>query len=235
MLYGTTRLGASGWGTIFRIAPDGSGYTILHMFNGGGSDGGELYGGLSQASDGMLYGATFLGGPSSLGTIFRMGLDGSNYSVLHFFTGFGRANPFGGLIQASDGLLYGTTYRGGFQNTGGIFSMALDGSGFNAGFFNPQAASYPLGGLIQGNDGMLYGTTSRSSPGTFGTVFRLPTGGGAYTLLHTFTGGATDGSGPWASPIQANDGTFYGTTYYGGNFDSGVVYQLTFPPPPGSQ
>jgi len=74
-LYGTTYNGGSfGTGTVFKLAPNGSGgftETVLHnMF--GGSDGSHPYGPLYLDSMGDLYGTSYQGGTSNLGTVFEI-------------------------------------------------------------------------------------------------------------------------------------------------------------------
>ena len=105
--------GAKGRGTIFRITPDGD-YKVLHHFNDLGSPQGDLL----LASDGYLYGTASEGGAkgSGYGGIFRIKPDGKNYKVLHTFNNTNGAEPWGGLVQAADGDLYGTTKIGGTGN-----------------------------------------------------------------------------------------------------------------------
>lgn len=122
--YGTASAGGPpNDGTIFRITPKGV-YTVLHTFNG--TDGISPQGGLVQASDGNLYGTTFEGGPSVLGTIFKITLDGQLTTIYNFCL---KANcpdgsePASGLLQATNGILYGTTSSGGTYNEGTVFSV----------------------------------------------------------------------------------------------------------------
>src|SRR5712692_9665142 len=115
MLYGTTRFGGLGHrGTVFQMAPDGSGFAVLHSFTGGTADGERPVAGLIQGPDGTLYGTTELGGSSSAGTIFQLAPNGSGFGILHSFTGGAEDGqyPVAGLIQGSDGTLYGTTQLG---------------------------------------------------------------------------------------------------------------------------
>jgi uncharacterized repeat protein (TIGR03803 family) len=114
-MYGTTRLGGggqacpSGCGTVFKMAPDGTGYTVLHAFTGG-SDGAYPAASLVQASDGNLYGTTQLGGSGlcsdisdfGCGTVFRMAKDGTGYTVVHTFFGSDGALPVAALIEPKD-------------------------------------------------------------------------------------------------------------------------------------
>jgi uncharacterized repeat protein (TIGR03803 family) len=80
------------------------------------------------------------------------------------------------LVQATDGNLYGTTYRDGVNgNYGTIFRITLSGKLKTLHSFDGTdgAESY---GLIQATNGKLYGTTYRGGANGFGTVFRLSVG-----------------------------------------------------------
>ncbi|MBU6399913.1 MAG: putative Ig domain-containing protein, partial [Verrucomicrobia bacterium] len=249
-LYGTTAGGGSySDGTIFKLNKDGTGYTVLYSFGSVVGDGVEpYYGRLVQGSDGALYGTTMSGGSNGGGTVFKLTtLDGISYTetVLHSFPFLeSGAGPWGGLVLASDGALYGTTYMGGGGTLGTVFKLNTDGTGFTVVFSFPYFytgpsapdGAYPAASLVQGSDGALYGTTEGGGnsgyisgyiPG-YGTVFNLSTADGInYTeaVLHNFTGPTGDGKYPYASLMQGSDGAFYGTTTAGG---SGAYSTLTF-------
>ncbi|HTW66019.1 MAG TPA: choice-of-anchor tandem repeat GloVer-containing protein [Bryobacteraceae bacterium] len=127
--YGTTTAGgANGWGTVFKITPGGT-LTTLYSFEFL-SDGAVPQAGLVQATDWNLYGTTYYGGPgiaygtASGGTIFKI-TPGGVLTTLHSFAGTDGYTPHGGLVQGSNGNLYGTTSAGGASNDGTIFSLAL--------------------------------------------------------------------------------------------------------------
>src|SRR6476620_10403558 len=112
--YGTTRNGgAYGQGSVFRLTVHGKtiAFTTLHAFKG--PDGSEPWAPLVQASDGFLYGTTSLGGASNAGTVFRIDRRGIIRLLCSFNSPITGEYPQAGLIQATDGLLYGTTFRGG--------------------------------------------------------------------------------------------------------------------------
>jgi uncharacterized repeat protein (TIGR03803 family) len=124
--YGTTyQGGTSGDGAVFKVTPSGT-ETILYSFVGGSSDGANPEAGLTQGSDGNLYGNTYLGGASNLGTVFKLTPTGTE-TVLHSFAGGSSdgANPSANLIQSSDGNLYGSTGAGGPGGDGTFFKVAL--------------------------------------------------------------------------------------------------------------
>jgi uncharacterized repeat protein (TIGR03803 family) len=212
------------------MAPDGSNYTLLHIFTGGQTDGATPFGGLIQGPDGTLYGTTRGGGLLSEGTIFQMAPDGSGFMVLHSFTGAPTdgLNPIGGMIQGLDGMLYGTTTYGGSgsgcdSGCGTIFRIAPNGSGYTLlhNFTVGATDGYLPTGVIQGPDGTLYGTTSFGGAADAGTIYQLAPDGSGFTLLHSFSGPPTDGWNPQGALVQGSDGTLYGTTYVGGSGSGG--------------
>jgi uncharacterized repeat protein (TIGR03803 family) len=226
--YGTTSGGGPNFnGTVFKVTPAGA-MTILHSF-AGGTDGRGSSAALIQGSDGNFYGTTGNGGTSDNGTVFMITPAGVE-TVLHSFAG-GAADgysPLGALIQGSDGNFYGTTLYGGPSGSGTVFKITSGGvetvlHSFTGGTTD---GSYPYAALIQGRDGNLYGTTSNGGTSNNGTVFKI-TPGGVETVLHSFTGGATDGSIPVAALIQGGDGNLYGTNYSGGTSNSGNFIKIT--------
>ena len=108
-LYGTTS-GTNG-STVFTVNTNATGFTVLHAFGGAG-DGQNPPSGVIEASDGALYGTTSNGGTNNLGSVFKLSKDGSSYNVLFSFTDTNGRSPQAGLLEASDGFLYGSTsYR----------------------------------------------------------------------------------------------------------------------------
>ena len=167
-LYGTTTSGGTGflYGTVFKITLNGV-LTTLHSFLS--SDGSSPQGKLVQASDGNFYGTTTSGGNTQActfgcGTVFKITANGT-FTPLHNFDGTDGSFVLAGLIQASDGKLYGTAGRGGnAQNRttcGTIFDITLGGTLTTlhnfCGF--PTEGSLPVGGLMQASNGIFYGIT----------------------------------------------------------------------------
>jgi uncharacterized repeat protein (TIGR03803 family) len=121
--YGTTyQGGAHGLGTIFRMTPEGN-VTVLHAFSRHATDGASPAHGLTQATDGYLYGTTTAGGANGSGTAFRISTGGA-YSQLYSFSSVTGSNPLG-LMQDTSGLLYGTLAQGGAQGYGAIYSLDM--------------------------------------------------------------------------------------------------------------
>ncbi len=150
-------------------------------------------------------------------------------TTLHSFAGQPNdgANPDAGLVQGSDGNFYGTTYSGGANNKGTVFTITPNGSVTILHSFTGSDGREPTAGLIQASDGNLYGTTSfDGTGGPGGTVFKI-TPNGTLTTLATFNGQGGP-EFPYAGLIQGRDGNFYGTTTAGGtHFGNGTVFQIT--------
>jgi len=231
--YGTTTAG-NNWGTVFKMTRKGK-VTTLYTF--AGTDGSSPYAGLVQATDGNFYGTTSSGGASNTcpyyygcGTVFKVTKKGK-LTTLYSFGGADGERPFGGLLQATDGNLYGTTSAGGANSYGTVFKITTKGALETLHNFNGTDGEYPFAGLIQATDGNLYGTTCCGGATNDGTVFKI-TPNGSLTTIYSFDG--TSGIGPYGGLIQATDGNFYVTTEFGGNtqtncsFDScGMIFQLT--------
>jgi uncharacterized repeat protein (TIGR03803 family) len=221
-------------------------FTTLHSFDY--TDGAFPVAPLVQATNGNLYGTTESGanpcGGFSLGcgTVFEITPSGKLTTLYSFCPQSGCAdgsNPYAGLIQATNGYLYGTTFFGGAYGVGTVFKVTPKGKlttlyNFPAG----SDAANPEGALVQATDGDFYGTSSDGGAddcyegSACGTVFKITPKGKATTLFGFPEG--TDGAVPVAGLIQANDGNFYGTASLGGANDScdygfgcGTVFKIT--------
>ena len=231
-LYGTTNdNGANGFGTVFRVRPDGSAFSTLYAFSG--SDGAWPNAGVILAPDGFLYGTTEGDGASDYGTVYRVRPDGSAFSTFHAFSSSDGARPTAGVILAPDGFLYGTTLGGGVANSGTVYRVRPDGSAFSTlHVFSFGDRAHPSAGVLLAPDGFLYGTTVGDGRSGYGTVYRVRPDGTAFSTLHAFSGG--DGARPEAGVIMALDGSLFGTTRgssEGGLVDPlGTVYRLVFAP-----
>jgi uncharacterized repeat protein (TIGR03803 family) len=168
--------GAFNEGTVFRMTPAGV-VTLLHSFARGASDGGRPRATLIQATDGNLYGTTFNGGVSELGTIFRMTLAGS-FTLIHSFAGGAGDGMYAwaGVIQGSDGNLYGTTEAGGpFDNGGTVYKITLTGQFVVLHAFarGTQDGASGITALVQAADGSFYGTALQGGLYEYGVAFRF--------------------------------------------------------------
>jgi uncharacterized repeat protein (TIGR03803 family) len=228
-LYGATNFGGTpnkdcnpghGCGTIYTISQAGK-ESVLYKFLSG-KDGARPYGGLTVIS-GTLYGTTQQGGKKNKGTVFSITTSGTE-KVLHSFSGKDGFDPRVAMTNVS-GVLYGTTYYGGSAGVGTLFTITTSGTEkVLHNFTGGTDGALPLGILIDVNN-VLYGTASSGGANNDGIVFSINPDGSNYSVLHTFTGGA-DGALPFSGVAEMN-GTFYGTTQKGGQYNNGTVYSLT--------
>ncbi len=229
-LYGTTSYGGTNSeGTVFKINPSTGAESIVYSFAGGTSDGAYPEAGLIQGSDGNLYGTTANGGASGDGTVFEVDPSTGAESIVYSFAGgtSDGAYPAAGVIQGSDGNLYGTTANGGANGDGTVFEANPNTGAETIVYSFAGGASdgaNPYAGLIQASDGNFYGTTANGGINGDGTVFEISSGR-TESILHSFTGGSTDGANPYAGLIQGSDGNLYGTTRLGGTDGVGTVFK----------
>ncbi|MGO8679046.1 MAG: choice-of-anchor tandem repeat GloVer-containing protein [Limisphaerales bacterium] len=227
---------AAGYGSIFRLAPDGQMSFPVLLSDSNGARPGPL----TQGPDGNLYGTTVWGGPYvngsayglGYGTIFMMSTNGV-LTTLYSFTGAEDGGwPYAGLVLGKDGNFYGTALSGGrqFYGYGVIFQVTPDGKYSKLYTFVNSDGANPYAGLIQGSDGNFYGTTYAGGGQGLGTVFRV-TPSGALTTLYSFAG-SIDGGNPLGGLVQASDGNFYGTAATGGAYSNGVIFRVSVPLPP---
>jgi uncharacterized repeat protein (TIGR03803 family) len=256
-LYGTTEDGGGNGccGTVFKITPNGRLTTLDSLPEEDGS-GPYPTAGLVEAANGDLYGTTVGGGVNGGGTVFKITPRGKLTTVYSFcsnpstgictpgyisaYDGWG---PSAGLIQATDGDLYGTTSAGGNSGAtygaGTIFKITPSGtltvlyrfcSQVNGSGVCTDGAT-PLATLVEATNGNFYGTTQGGGANNEGTIFKI-TPSGTLTTLYSFCSqsGCADGregGNAGSALIQATDGNLYGMTPYGGAGGHGTVFQIT--------
>lgn len=227
---------AEGYGSIFRLTPEGELSAMALLTNSNGARPGPL----THGADGSFYGTTVWGGPYlngspdglGYGTIFMISTNGVLTTLYSFTGGEDGGWPYSGLVLGKDGNFYGTAFSGGRQSFGygAIFRVTPGGEYFKLHAFVKSDGANPYAALIQGSDGNFYGTTYAGGAQGLGTVFRMTTNG-ALTTLYSFAG-ATDGSNPLGNLVQGNDGNFYGTAAAGGAYGNGVIFRVSVPLPP---
>ena len=174
--YGTTELGgASGAGTVFKVSPSGT-FTLVYSFTFG-SDGAEPIPGLALGVDGNFYGNTITGGSGGYGTVFQVTPAGALTTLYSFTNGADGGNPWGGLVQASDGNLYGTTQGGGTYGYGTVFRIGPNGPLVPLVQFDGYEGANPSAAMVQTADGSLYGTTLQGGADGDGAIFKLSISG----------------------------------------------------------
>ena len=248
--YGMTPSGgANGVGEIFELVPNGTNSTLTILYSFSGSpDGATPYGNLVQGADGNFYGMTTHGGDTNStgdGIIFELVPNGTNstLTILHTFNGTGGsadgANPYGSLVQGTDGNFYGMAENGGASSLGTAFQLVPNGTNSTFTVLHSFAGgtsdgSRPQGSLVQGTDGNFYGLTSAGGSALgYGTAFKLTPNGtnSTVTLMRSFAGGTSDGRVPYGSLVQGADGNFYGeTSSAGANSNAGIVFEIAVVP-----
>lgn len=229
-LYGLTQFGGSATsrGTAFSINADGTGFALIRRFLGGAADGENPLGTLAVTGP-TLYGMTFQGGTSNLGTIFKVNTDGTGFGVLHSFSN-SPTDAFGATFSApvlSGTTVYGITSEGGTAGEGTVFRMNTDGTGFALlhSFVPATGDGWDAVGTPVLSGSSLYGMT-RQGGGAAGTIFKVNTDGTGYTRLHSFAGSSSgDGANPVLDLLLVGS-TLYGTTPIGGTADLGTLFKI---------
>ena len=249
-LYGTTFIGggANGYGTVYKLAHQGSGWVLtpLHNFQGD-NDGAYPYARVVFGPDGSLYGTTAFGGNGGLGTVFRLRPQATacftalcewNETVLFAFDGSDGNQPVGDLTTDGRGSLYGTTSYAGYERGGTVYELSPRNGGWSLAIlhtFSSDDGYEPFGGVVFDRAGNLYGTTA-FGPGNAcsgegcGTVFQLvpSQSGWIENILYDFQNGS-DGENPVGGLIIDSSGSLYGTTPFGQGRDgtNPIVFELT--------
>ena len=238
-LYGTASAGGSwGWGTVFAVSTNGTGFTNLYSFTGG-SDGAYTGAGLVLSGN-TLYGSATWGGTNRSGTVFALNTDGTGFTVLHVFTAanipyvwpppsktnIDGAWPVGFLILSGN-TLYGATFDGGIYGKGTVFAVNTDGTGFTTlyNFTGGQDGANPQGGLIlSGNT--LYGTARYGTTYNDGTVFSLSYPSPQLTIMPS----GTNVNLTWPSGVAGFSYSGY-TLQSSTNLGSSAVWTTNSPAP----
>ena len=219
-------------------------FSVLHNFTGQ-LDGSTPYAGLYIDTAGNLYGTASGGGTNSVGVVFKMSIKDSRWLLtsLYSFKGYDGdgAVPYARVIRDPNGLIYGSTVAGGGSNDGTIFQLrpsAMPPRSVMSPWIEKQLRSFtvgndgfsPQGDLTFDQAGNLYGTTNAGGTSNIGVVFQLvPTSMGPWmeNVIHNFNGVPGDGACPFAGVILDPAGNLYGTSYQGGFYNYGTVYELS--------
>jgi uncharacterized repeat protein (TIGR03803 family) len=233
-LYGTTRSGGLGFGTVFELSPKGHGgwnETVLYSFSGGSDGSNPTYSPVIFDSMGNLYGSTSMGGAKRQGVVFQLtpAEGGWKETVLHSFLGSKKdgGSPAGALVMDGAGNIYGTASRGA-GTKGAVFELSPAGGGaWTERILYGVAASF--GGLAMDAAGDLFFTSRDNSSDDHSSVFELsPNGEGGWSanFLYAFAG-TPDGADAQGTIAFDGAGNLYGTTYLGGAYNGGTVYRLS--------
>lgn len=225
-LWGVTSVdGENGYGTIFYLDVDGSGFTKVHDFS---AEHGYPFASLTL-SNGKLWGMTMgrTGTPTSRaeaghGAIFMLETDGSGFRNVHAFSGQDGSMPLGELISHGN-RLWGMTNQGGNHNQGVIFSIKPDGTGFTKQHdFDKSSGTRPRNSLLI-YKGKFWGTTSHGGASGMGVIFNLNLDGTGYEKVYDFE--RTKGGEP-ESGLALHLGKFWGMTARGGANNEGSLFSI---------
>lgn len=224
-MYGTTLHGGpTQLGTVYSLTAAGK-YKLLYNFQGA-AKGAFPFAGVILDRKGDLYGTTQgadIG--SDFGTVFRMSTKGKNEKEVYVFGG----TPDGGwpqseLLEVGNGVFYGTASIGG-AGAGTVFKVTRSGEyEVVYTFLGGVDGANPPASLITDGNGDFISTTYNGGAHGWGTVFSVSESGDQH-VLYSFTGGA-DGRNPSSGVTADKLGNIYGTTYFGGDDDKGVVFKL---------
>jgi uncharacterized repeat protein (TIGR03803 family) len=194
-------------------------------------DGYFVQAGLTKATNGKFYGTTYGGGANGDGTVFSITAGGTLTTLYSFCAQpdcTDGADPEAGLVNGTNGKFYGTTYGGGANGYGTVFSITTGGALTTLHSFDRTDGSSPEAGLAQGTNGKFYGTTYSGGANGDGTVFSIAAGG-TLTTLYSFCAqpDCTDGADPEAGLVNGTNGKFYGTTGFGGTSDYGTTFGIS--------
>ncbi len=236
---------------------------VLHVFTGEDGDGAIPTNALIAGKDGILYGATFVGGifhpvdgygKDGYGTVFELippdTKEGAwTERILYRFHGDDGFWPYAGVVMGPAGELYGATFGRRDPAGPGLVYELLPAASPSAVWTEKvlyrftgldEDGAQPNADVAIGRNGAIYGTTQRGGTQENGTVFELtppksPDGAWQKQIIYRFTSHAGDGAEPATGLVFGPDGAIYGATLKGGAWDKGTVYRLVAPSRPGGE
>ena len=227
-LYGTTFRGGplEDFGLIFEFNPVTNEYNIRYEFIG--INGSTPSGHMLLASNNKFYGITRRGGDENDGVLYEFNPANNFYLAKIYFGNnpeFESNTNLNGLVEHSNGKIYGITANGGNYGAGVIFQYEPSNNEIQKKIdfdYMPNGA-YPQFGLIKGSDGNYYGTNSFGGEFDYGVLYKFNLSTNGFSKLHDFNG--INGRQPSGTPMEANNNKHYGVTKFGGSNDEGILYQ----------
>jgi len=227
LLYGVTYNGGSyNLGVLFQFDLLNKTFTTRHHFEGL-KTGKNPYDGLTEDSNGNLFGLTYMGGINDQGVLFSFNLATQEViKRMDFSVDTNGSLPQGRVVISNDGLIYGLTLFGGISGKGvlykydpinSILEKVLD-------FDGAENGKLPQGTFIQGEEGNLLGMTRKGGSNNDGILFELDPYNNSYYKIFNFERFST-GSEPSGKLLLASDGRYYGTTVFGGLNNEGVLFE----------
>jgi uncharacterized repeat protein (TIGR03803 family) len=223
--YGMTYQGGDfGAGVLFQFNPNNNSLVKKLDFDGN-TNGRNPFGSLMQASDNHLYGLTYQGGSSNLGLMFQFNISNDSFKIMVEFDGVNKgSNPHSSLIEVRNNLLMGTTFLGGTDNTGVLFSYHTQTKSFSKKQdFGSSNGRNPYGSLILASDSNVYGMAFQGGNFNAGTIYQFKVSSDSFKIIKHFS---EIGRNPYGTLTQSSNGKLYGMTYRGGNINSGTIFSF---------
>lgn len=216
MIYGNATDFETGSNSVtFKIKTDGAGYTALKIHEGSISSGKPLL------FNNYLYGLTFDQGTTEPAKLYKIKTDGTGYVKLHDFNSNENGKfPFCSLNIIGT-TLYGTTRRGGINNSGMLFKINTDGTGFKNLYSFTKENGWDVTSTMVQNGSSFYGATDLGGINDLGTLFRVNTDGSGYSKIFDF---ADSLNGYETAELIFRNDTLFGITTEGGEADAGTVF-----------
>lgn len=226
-LIGTSNSGGdSDYGVLFSYNLSTDTFTKLFDFKGGSTEGRYPSGSIIQASDGKIYGMTAFGGIFDDGSLFEYNISTGTYSHYDLFHIDGEYPSLNGLVEASNGKLYGLTQKGSIDSFGILFEFDLTTKiltrKISLGGI-PGISGLAEGSLIEASNGKLYGMSRSGGENGDGAIYEYDIDTNTITVVHSLN--EPDGRGPRGSLMQASNGKLYGMTTIGGSNSLGVLFE----------
>lgn len=222
-LYGTTGSGYGSFtgGTVFRFNKGGTEFNIIKGF-ADVNQGQNLYGSVIISENGVLFGSFNYGGLNSKGGIFKINPDGTNYEIIHHFSGQEGQQPQGELTL-SDGYLYGVTAFGGENNQGTIYKVMTDGSNFTK-LYNVTSDRGMSSITITLLVGKIYYVAFSGGVNQLGKIGLINEFNDSSTTIKEFF--PPFGGMPHGRLLRHSSGLIYGTTQLGGSNGRGTLFKI---------
>ncbi len=219
-------------GYIYKLDQKGENKEIVYNISGVGGYGPGSGGSLLQADNKKLYGLTKAAGINNMGTLFEYDIAQQQYTILVDFDGTnGKSPKSNNLIQASNGKLYGMTPEGGDYDGGVIFEYDLSSNTYTKLIdLHDTLGTSPNGDLCQIDNAdsiIFYGLTTKGGKHKHGVLFKYNLTDSSYLVVKSFEDYYNkEGSEPYGSVMQADNGKLYGLTYTGGTANNGVLFEF---------
>lgn len=224
LLYGVAAVD----GSLYEFNPSNNTITKKVSFDFSNQANGTFpYGLLTKASNGKLYGMTGSGGSFDHGVLYEYDISTNAFTKKIDLDGTNGSSPYGSLMLASNGNIYGTTYQGGVTHQGVLFEYNPNTNVYTKkiDFETIPNGGYPLGGLMRAPNNKLYGMTNIGGANDNGTIFEIDPITNTFSKKHDFL--LANGGFPQGNLAQAPNGKLYGMTAAGGGSnDAGVIFEF---------